>query len=68
MGEPLLSVDDLATHLGVSRRWIYERTRTYAIPHRRFGRTVRFTPADVAAIEKQHLMAPVTRRGLRSTA
>ena len=46
-----LTVDDLAATLGVHPSWVYERTRLNLIPHRRYGRLIRFDPEDVAAIK-----------------
>jgi excisionase family DNA binding protein len=38
-----LTVDEAAERLGVTRSWIYERTRRNRIPHRKLGKFVRFT-------------------------
>ena len=45
-----LTVDEAAERLGVTRGWIYERTRRKAIPHRKLGKFVRFTEEDLQAI------------------
>jgi excisionase family DNA binding protein len=45
-----LTVDEAAKRLGVTRGWIYERTRRKAIPHRKLGKFVRFTEEDLQAI------------------
>jgi excisionase family DNA binding protein len=45
-----LTVDEAAERLGVTRGWIYERTRRNAIPHRKLGKFVRFTEDDLRAI------------------
>jgi excisionase family DNA binding protein len=62
-----LDVPGLAALLGVPESWVYERTAARSIPFHKVGRYVRFTPADVAAIEKQTAQVPADRR-LRSTA
>jgi excisionase family DNA binding protein len=51
----LLTVDDVATLLKVSRSWVYEHTRTRGaprserIPHVKIGKYVRFDPRQVRA-------------------
>jgi len=45
-----LTVDEAAERLGVTRGWIYERTRRNTIPHRKLGKFVRFTEDDLHAI------------------
>jgi excisionase family DNA binding protein len=45
-----LTVDEAAERLGVTRSWIYERTRRKALPHRKLGKFVRFTEEDLQAI------------------
>jgi len=45
-----LTVDEAAERLGVTRGWIYERTRRKAIPHRKLGKFVRFTEQDLQTI------------------
>ena len=49
----LFTVDEAAAELRVSTAWIYERTRTGAIPFRRLGRLIRFSEADIQAIIDQ---------------
>lgn len=56
----LLTVDELATLLKVSRSWIYEHTRARGVPradrlpHIRVGKYVRFDPRTVRAfLERQ---------------
>jgi len=43
---PLMGVDQLAAHLGVTKSWIYDRTRISesigGIPHYKIGKYVRF--------------------------
>ena len=50
MGRVFLTVDEAAERLGVTRSWIYERTRRNRIPHRKLGKFVRFTEQDIRAI------------------
>jgi excisionase family DNA binding protein len=50
MGRVFLTVDEAAERLGVTRSWIYERTRHNRIPHRKLGKFVRFTEQDIRAI------------------
>jgi excisionase family DNA binding protein len=47
-----ITVDEAAERLGVTRGWIYERTRRKAIPHRKLGKFVRFTEDDLQAISE----------------
>lgn len=42
---------DLATYLGLHPQTVKERVAAREYPHHRFGRSVRFTPEDVAEIE-----------------
>lgn len=49
-GKLFLTVDEAAQRLGVTRGWIYERTRRNALPHRKLGKFVRFTEEDLQAI------------------
>ena len=45
--DDILTIDEVARRLGVTRRWVYERTRKRSrdpIPHTRFGKkTLRFS-------------------------
>lgn len=63
--EAWLTSEQLAKVLGVSSKWVSDRVTNRTLPHHRVGRLVRFTPADVRAIEKQTAVTPVTHR-LRS--
>ena len=51
----LLTVDDVASLLKVSRRWVYEHTRSRGLPpserlpHIKVGKYVRFDPCAVRA-------------------
>jgi len=50
MGKMFLTVEEAAQRLGVTRGWIYERTRRKLIPHRKLGKFVRFTEEDLQAV------------------
>ncbi len=48
--EPLLKVGDACREFGVSRDWVYKRTRAAArdlLPHARVGKLIRFEPGQV---------------------
>ncbi len=45
----LIDVRELAKRLNVAVSWVYERTRSGAIPCVRLGKYVRFNPAEVMA-------------------
>ena len=47
LSERLLTVTDLCRLLGMSHRWVHERTRRREIPCYRFGMALRFDLADV---------------------
>lgn len=42
MTSSLLTVDDLAAMLGMTRDWVYAEVRAGRIPHAKLGRYVRF--------------------------
>lgn len=44
---PLWTVGDLCRFLGVSKRWVHERTRRDEIPCYRLGALLRFNPEEV---------------------
>jgi len=44
--------------LGVPPTWLLAQARARKVPHRRFGKYVRFDPSDVAAIAASTLCAP----------
>jgi excisionase family DNA binding protein len=46
----LYTVEEAAERLGLKPSWLYERTRRKAIPHRKLGKYVRFSEADLSAI------------------
>lgn len=45
--EPLLTVQDLATYLGVPKSWIYENN--HEIPHMKIRREYRYRASEVNA-------------------
>lgn len=56
----LWTVDDVCRFLGVSRRWVHERTRLRTIPCFRWGHLLRFSPQEVAAWAAKHHHSPET--------
>ena len=48
----LYTVQEIAKLLNVSTNWFYERTRRDAIPFHKFGKYIRFTESDLAALVK----------------
>jgi excisionase family DNA binding protein len=40
--EPLLTADEVASFMRVTRSWVYAETRRDALPHVRLGRYVRY--------------------------
>ncbi len=59
----LLSVRDVAQLLGMSTRWVHERTRRREIPCYRFGSVLRFHPIEVQEWIVQWRETPVNARG-----
>jgi len=52
----LLDVDDLAQMLGVTKGWVYERTRSEQIPSLRLGKYLRFWESEVLTwVQTQHV-------------
>ncbi len=51
--QPLLTADEIARVLSVSRKTIYKLTENGTLPCIRIGRAVRFDPADVEAFLQQ---------------
>ena len=45
--EPLWTVDDTARYLKMSKNWVYRRTESGEIPHGKFGRVIRYSPARI---------------------
>jgi excisionase family DNA binding protein len=54
----LLTVEEAADYLRVPRSWVYERTRSHAIPLRKLGRHVRIPRNEFLAwIEREGMSA-----------
>lgn len=47
-----LDIKGLAAELGVPWTWVRDKVTARQLPHHRYGRHVRFTPEDVAAIRE----------------
>jgi excisionase family DNA binding protein len=65
---PWLKPAQLAEKLGVSTWWVQTEVTAGRIPFHRVGRLTRFSPADVAAIERTTAVPVLDRprlRGLR---
>ena len=58
--DDLLTVDEVAGYLKVPKSWIYERTRTRAIPVRKIGRHIRIPKKEFLAWIEREGMAPVS--------
>lgn len=48
--------DDAAERLGCKRRWLEDNIKR--LPHRKFGREVAFSDADLAWIDEHHKVEP----------
>ena len=60
---PMYTVAQAAQLLGLPITWIYERTRTSAIPHHKFGKYIRFTPSDISEILSSFSRGPKPQVG-----
>lgn len=49
---PMLTVEQLAEHLGVSCSWLYKRVAADEVPHMKLGTAIRFDLEDVIAFFK----------------
>jgi excisionase family DNA binding protein len=45
--EDLLNIEELANKLGLEKSWIYAKTRTKKIPHRKLGKYLRFSESEI---------------------
>jgi len=61
--ERLYTVSQAAAILRLGEPWIYERTRKKAIPHRKFGKHIRFTDSDLLAIVEMGFRGPNKETG-----
>ena len=59
LGEALVTPDEVAEFLGVSRLTVYRKIETGELPARKIGRLVRVAPADV---RRMLARAPQTTR------
>ncbi len=48
-GDQLLTADDVADLMRVTRAWVYAQTRRNALPHLRLGRYVRYRRSAIEA-------------------
>ena len=56
--DSLYTISQAAKILQMSVTWLYERTRKASIPHRKMGKYVRFTKADLSAIKEMCSRGP----------
>jgi excisionase family DNA binding protein len=69
MTAPLLyTVAEAAELLNVTQNWLEESVSAQTIPHRRLGRKIRFSQADLDSLIEQSARRPVSSPRLRSTA
>ena len=54
----MLDAQEAGERLGVPPTWLLAQARARKVPHRRFGKYVRFDEADVEAIASATLCAP----------
>ncbi len=57
MTDDLFTPEHLADRYGKTRRWVLDKART-SWPHIEAGRTVRFTPEQVAVIDQMQTVTP----------
>jgi predicted DNA-binding transcriptional regulator AlpA len=50
--EDLVSVQDLARHLGVSVSWVYRNRDSLGIPYSQVGKFLRFRPSQIQEWER----------------
>lgn len=48
----LLTVEQAAERLSIGKKWLANQARADLVPHRRLGRSIRFSEDDLAAIER----------------
>lgn len=54
----LLTFEQAATQLGLSESWLRRSVTANEIPHRRLGKLVRFSPADIESIREAAAVTP----------
>jgi excisionase family DNA binding protein len=62
---PDFTIKEAASELRVGQDWLYQRTSRGELPHQRYGRSIRFTPAQIEQIRVQFAQQVVTPRRLR---
>lgn len=53
--EPLWDAKDVATFLKASRSWVYLKTNSGELPHRRMGGLIRYEPEVIKAYARGEL-------------
>lgn len=53
------TLDEVAAALGMSPRWVRDRIRLDGAAHQRYGRNIRFTADQVAALRATHQLTRV---------
>jgi len=61
-GRRLWSVKDVCLFLGLSKRWLHERTRLGKVPCYRFGAVLRFDPEEITAWTTKFHHSPADNR------
>jgi excisionase family DNA binding protein len=61
----LYTVAETAEILQVTKRWLEDRVASQTIPHRRMGKFIRFTLADIELLIEQCAKTPVRAKGRR---
>jgi predicted DNA-binding transcriptional regulator AlpA len=64
--DPLWTVNDVCRFLGVSRRWVHERTRLREIPCYRWRHVLRFDPKEIRLWMAKHHDSPEANAGTRT--
>lgn len=54
------TLEEVADALGMSTRWVRDRIRLDGAEHQRYGRVIRFTPAQLAALRAAHAKSLVS--------
>lgn len=62
---PLLSVQQAAAYLGMSKDWVYENLKKL-IPHVKIGGAIRFRKEDIDRYIASRTFAPMNTRDIRS--
>ncbi|GAB4240903.1 MAG: hypothetical protein OHK0028_19220 [Deltaproteobacteria bacterium] len=62
---PLLSVQQAAAYLGMSKDWVYENLKKL-IPHVKIGGALRFRKEDIDRYIASRTFAPMNTRDIRS--